>query len=72
MKLQQHKQYTTKIGNIVECLAVQKDGEGVEYALCAYKAIKAAGFENLKNMAQKWSMDGKWLAFPGGIHDIVE
>jgi hypothetical protein len=72
LKLEQHKQYTTKAGNIVKCLAVQADKDGVEYALCAYIAIKAEGHENLMNSAQKWSVGGKWLSHPGGIHDIVE
>lgn len=72
MKLEQHKQYTTKAGNIVKCLAIQQDKDGVDFALCAYVATKAEGHESLKNSAQKWSMGGKWLDFPGGIHDIVE
>jgi hypothetical protein len=72
LKFEQGKKYETKSKNVVKCLAVQKDKAGKEFALCAYEKIGAEGHESLINAAHKWDLDGKWLQFPGGIHDIVK
>lgn len=71
LEIRVKSRYQTKAGNMVECLAIQEGKDGKKYALCSYVKISVEGHWSLMKTVDRWSVDGKWLAFPGGIHDIV-
>lgn len=58
--------YVTKSENIVKCVAKLDD-----YNICRYTKV-IDGHESLMDKAENWGENGKWLQFPGGIHDIVK
>lgn len=66
------KEYISRVGNLVKVI----EREEIENApgTFAYKghcskAVK--GHEALEGKIQSFSEDGSWVAYPGGVHDLV-
>lgn len=66
LQIKEKGKYLTKSGNEVTCTAVQANG----VAECVYTKIGCKGHESLAGRKHEWSLDGKWVKYPGGIHDI--
>jgi hypothetical protein len=65
VKIEVGKKYLTRSGNTVACRAT-----GAANFLCVYtKTVE--NHQMLMGRQQLWKEDGSWVAFPGGVHDIV-
>ena len=69
------KKLISKAGNVVQVLERKTidDKQGRPQFIYKCRVVKTAnGHEILKNKIQRFFEDGKWFAFPGGIHDLVK
>lgn len=77
MKIEVKKTYVSKVGNVIEVFERTEDKDAAGAPVFKYKGKvtqAVSGHEALieaRAIHEFWE-DGKWIAFPGGIHDLVK